>query len=392
MEESRNEKDFEIDLKESLTIFSKYKRMIAYATGFVAIASVVISLLLPSIYRGETRILPPQQGSSSMATQLLNQLSGSPALGVLGAGLGIKTPGEMYIGMLKSRTVYDRIIERFALERVYRVKYREDARKELDDAIEAKVKDGIITLKVEDRDPKRAAEMANAFVEELRRMTKGHAVTEAAQRRLFFEERLVDAKAALVKSEEAFKGFQERTGALKIDDQARVVIAGLANLRAQIAAREVQQKVMRTFATSQNPDLQRVEEEILGLREEMRKLETKGGSGNDPLMSTGRMPAIGTEYIRRFRDFKYNETLFELLSKQFEMAKLDEARDAVVFQVIDKAVTPERRVKPRRFLIVFVSTLSGFFLSLISVLLMEYFRSIFAGRTVRGGASPETAG
>lgn len=376
MEESRKDKDCEIGLAECMGVISKHKKMIGGTTGAVAVASVIISLLLPPIYRAETKILPPQQGSSGMGGQLLSQLGGAAGLGLLGIGLGMKNPGEMFVGMLKSRTVFDRVVNRFGLIKAYDVKYREEARNRLGSALTARSgKDGIITVHVEDRDPRRAADMANAFVEELKTLNRGLAVTEAAQRRLFFEEQILDVKAALMKSEDEIKGFQEKTGALKIDEQAKVVIAGIANLRAQVSAREVQQKVMRTYATFQNPDLQRGEEEISGLKVELRKLEEKGGKGYDVLMPTERMPSVGIEYLRKLREMKYNETLYELLVKQYEFAKLDEARDTSVIQVIDKAVTPEKKVKPMRLLIVTVSVFCGFFLSVLAAFLIEYARS-----------------
>lgn len=376
MEASRKDNEYEFGFSACIGVISKHKKMIGGATGAAAIASVIISLLLPPIYRAETKILPPQQGSSGMGGQLLNQLGGASGLGLLGIGLGMKSPGEMYIGMLKSRTVFDHVVDRFGLIKAYDVKYREEARNRLGSALTARSgKDGIITVHVEDRDPRRAADMANAFVEELKTLNRGLAVTEAAQRRLFFEDQILDVKAALLKSEEGIKGFQEKTGALKIDEQAKVVIAGIANLRAQISAREVQQKVMRTYATSQNPDLQRGEEEISGLKVELGKLEGKGGKGYDALMPTERMPSVGIEYLRKLREVKYNETLYELLAKQYELAKLDEARDAAVIQVIDKAVTPEKKVKPMRLLIVMVSVFCGFFLSVLAAFLVEYARS-----------------
>jgi capsule polysaccharide export protein KpsE/RkpR len=320
------------------------------------------------IFKAETKFLPPQQGSSSIAAQLLSQMGGFANLASSAAGM--KSQNDMYIGILRSRTVSDKIIDRFGLMKLYDVKYREDARKDLTQALATKSgKDGMIVVSVEDRDPKRAADMANAFVEEMIGVSRGLALTEAAQRRLFFEEQLKDVKLALARAEEGIKGFQEKTGALKIDDQARAVIQGIGNLRAQIAAREVQYKVAQTFATPQNPDLQRIEEELRGLKVELNKLEQKGGNSHDPLMPTGRMPSVGMEYLRKLRDVKYNETLYELLAKQYEMAKLDEARNAIVIQVIDKAVQPERKVKPRKANIVALSTFTAF---LFSILLSFY--------------------
>ena len=209
-------------------------------------------------------------------------------------------------------------------------------------------KSGIISLTVEDRDPKRAADMANAFVEELKSLAGGLAISEAGQRRMFFEEQLRQTKVSLTRAEEEIKGFQQRTGMFQVDAQARAIIEGIARLRAGIAAKEVEAKVLRSFATAQNPDLQRVEEEIRALRIELEKVETSKGHGFDPLMSSGRVPEMGTEYLRKLRQLKYNETLYELLSKQYELAKLDEARDAVVIQVIDRAVPPERKSRPAK--------------------------------------------
>ncbi len=374
MDEIENKDNIEINIPELLAKFARHKKMIGVITAGAAIVSLVVSLLMTPIFRAETKILPPQQGSSGIAAQLLNQLGGFANLA--SSAVGIKSPNEMYIGILRSRTVYDKIIDRFGLMKLYDVKYREDARNRLARALTARSgKDGMIVVSVEDRDPKRAADLANAFVEEMNGVSKGLALTEAAQRRLFFEEQLKDVKLALARAEEGIKGFQEKTGALKIDDQARTVIQGIGNIRAQIAAREVQYKVAQTFATPQNPDLQRIEEELRGLKVELNKLEQRGGNSPDPLMPTGRMPSVGMEYFRKLRDVKYNEILYELLAKQYEMAKLDEARDAVVIQIIDKAVQPERKVKPKRAIIVTISTIIGFLFSIFLTFYVDRLKS-----------------
>jgi uncharacterized protein involved in exopolysaccharide biosynthesis len=359
-----------LSITELLALIARHKKAIGAITAGAAVVSLAISFLMTPVFRAETKILPPQQGSSTIAMQLLNQLGGFANLA--SGSLGVKSQNDMYIGILKSRTVYDRIIDRFGLMKLYDVKFREDARKRLAEALNARSgKDGMIVVTVEDRDPKRASDMANAFVEEMIGVSRGLALTEAAQRRLFFEDQLRDVKTSLAKAEEGIKGFQEKTGALVIDEQAKAVFQGIGNLRAQIAAREVQYKVVQTYATSRNPDLQRIEEELRGLKAELSKLEQKGGSGHDPLMPTGRMPSVGMEYIRKLRDVKYNETLYELLAKQYEMAKLDEARDAAVIQVIDKAVQPERKVKPKRTIIVVVSTFICFVISVLSLFYIE---------------------
>jgi uncharacterized protein involved in exopolysaccharide biosynthesis len=361
----------EIDLLDLAMVFRKRKRLIFGATLGGCLLSVAVSLLLTPIYRAETSILPPQQSGSGMLGQLMGQLGG--LTGLAGAAAGVKNPNELYMGMLQSRTVVDRIIDRFQLMALYDEKYREDCRKKLlkYSEVESDRKSGIITVSVEDKDPKRAAAMANAFVEELRSLTGSLAISEAGQRRLFFKEQLEAAKADLSRAEEGFRGFQERTGALQIDAQAKAVIEGIATLRAQIAAREVQLKVVQTFATPQNPDLQRVEEEVRALKKELARLEGAEGRGPDPLMPTGRMPSVGTEYLRKLRDLKYYETLFEQLAKQYELARIDEARDAAVIQVIDPAVPPEKKFRPKRSVIVVLSTVAAFLLSAILAFLLE---------------------
>lgn len=370
--EERRIQDDEINLLDYLIVLLKRKRLILGITLGAAIITAIISLIMPPVYRAETKVFPPQQRSSSLALGMLNQLGGIPDIS---GALGLKTPGDLYVGILTSRTVADRIIDRFDLLKLYDAEYREDARKQLlEDVLNATIdkESGIITISVEDKDPKRAANMANAFVEELMNLTKGLAVTETAQRRLFFEEQLKDTKSSLLKAEEAMKGFQEKTGVLQVEEQAKAVIEGIANIRAQVAAKEVELKVMRTYSTPNNPDLQKAEEALKGLKLELNKLEAKGGTNPDPLMPTGRMPAVGTEYIRKLRDLKFNETLYELLAKQYELAKLDEARDVVIIQVVDKAIPPDKRAKPKRTLMVIIATFTGFFLAVFAAFFMEF--------------------
>ncbi len=372
-----------IDMLDLAIVLLKRKKLIAGVTLGGCLLSVAVALLLPPIFRAETSILPPQQSSSSMLGQLMGQLGGLS--GIAGAAVGIKNPNELYVGMLQSRTVVDRIIDRFDLMKSYDEEYREDARKKLMKytEVESDRKSGIITVAVEGKDPRRAADMANAFVEELRALTGGIATTEAGQRRLFFEEQLKEAKSELSRAEEEFRGFQERTGALQIDAQAKAVIEGIASLRAMIAAREVQLKVLQTYTTPRNPDFQKVEEEVRALRMELSRLEGAGGRGPDPLMPTGRMPAVGTEYLRKLRDLKYSETLYEQLAKQYELARIDEARDAAVIQVIDPAVPPEKKFRPKRIAIVILSTAVSFLIAVILCFLLE--------STGKSATDPETS-
>lgn len=360
----------EINLIDYLIVLVKRKKLIITITVSIAIITAIISLAMPPIYKAETKILPPQQGSSSIVSQLLSERGG-----FVGGAIPIKTPNALYIEMLKSRTVLDNIIDRFNLMKLYKAKSREHAREALLNALKAKddIKSGLITIGVEDKEPKRSADMANAFIEELKNLSGRLAITEAAQRRLFFEEQLKSSKDSLIRAEESLRGFQEKTGAIiKIDEQAKAVIEGIAQIRAQIAAKEVELKVMRTYSTPHNPDLQRAEEALKGLKAELSKLETRDGNNPDPLMPTGRIPTVGTEYIRKLRDFKFNEALYELLTKQYEAARLDEARDSAIIQVIDIAIPPEKKVKPKRIQMVMIAGITGLFFSVFIAFFMEY--------------------
>ena len=368
------EKVDEINLLDYLLVLLKRKWLIITVTLGVGLLTAVWSLITPKIYRAEIKILPPQQQQSS-ATQLLNQIVGAGGIPIIGSIGGAKTPNDLYIALLKTRPVLDPIVDRFNLMSLYRAESRERTRDNLTLALSAREdkKSGIVTVGVEDRDPRRAADMANAFVEELKNMTKGLAVTEASQRRLFYEEQLKDVRSFLAQSEDSMKGFQEKTGAIRIDEQAKAVIQSIAQLRAQIAAREVQLKVMRTYATQQNPDTVRGEEELKGLREQLNRLEAKEGAKNpDALMPSGNVPQLGTEYLRKMRDLKFAEALYEILLKQYEAAKLDEAREATVIQVIEKAVPPEKKIKPKRTQMVVIGVIVGFFISIFAAFFMEF--------------------
>ncbi len=372
MEEKQLKHDEDgINFLDYLIVLARRKKLIIGITMGAAVITAIISLIVSPIYQAETKILPPQQQASGMASQLqaIGQMSAGLGLG----SLGLKNPGDLYMGMLKSRPVLDRIIERFDLMNLYEAKYHVDARLKLLRVLNVRddKKSSIITVNVEDKDPKRAADMTNAFIEELKNLNKGLSVTEASQRRLFFEEQLKDAKMALSKAEEAMKGFQEKTGAVRMEAQAYAVVGSISQVRAQIAAKEVQLRVMRTYSTAQNPDLQRVMEELKGLQAQLAGLESRN-SGRDGVASAGSITSAGTEYIRKLRDLKFNEMLYELLLKQYEAAKLDEGRDATVIQVIEPAVPPERRVWPKRTLMVLLAAFAGFFISVFTVFFMEY--------------------
>jgi tyrosine-protein kinase Etk/Wzc len=369
---TQTKEEDEIDLLDLLLVLGMHKNFIFKFTFFVAFITAIISLILPSVYMAETKFLPPQPQSSS-AVQMLTQTVGQLA-GVGAEVLGIKTPGDLYAELLKSNTVLDRIIERFNLMNLYEVKYRIEARKRLLDNLQVTVdkKSGIIKLAVYDKDPKRAADMANAFVEELRNLTKNLALTEASQRRLFFEDQLKEAKEGLLKAENELSEFQKKTGAIQVEEQAKTTIMAIATLRAQVTAKEAELRMLKSFMTPDNPEVKKAEEALRALKAELANLERKKGNSPEALIPTGKLPEVGIEYLRKVRNLKFYETLYELMLKAYEAAKLDEAKEAPIIQVIDKATPPEKKAKPKRALMVLVAGISAFFLSVIIAFFKEY--------------------
>ncbi len=364
----------EITLMELLAIIAKRKSLIIRTTIIAAVLAAIISFLIPNCYTATTSLLPPQQ-PQSLASALATQMGGAGSMlgAVAGGNLGLKNPNDIYIGMLKSRIVSDVLIKRFDLKKVYRDKRVSDARKDLQDATNIQSgKEGFITVSVEDKDRKRAADMANAYVEELRNLTSHMAVTEAGQRRLFFEEQLRIAKDDLANAEVAMKETQQKTGLIQLDSQAKAIIESVAQIRAQIAEKEVELRAMQFSATDQNPDLLRLREQLAGLRVQSAKLEGQQNTGaGDIQVPTGSVPEAGLQYIRRLRDVKYYETIFELLAKQLEASRLDEARQGAVIQVVDPAVEPDKKSSPQRSLIIIASIIFAFVGSIVWVSISE---------------------
>jgi tyrosine-protein kinase Etk/Wzc len=355
---------------DALIVLAKRKRLVLGLPAFVALVAALISVLLPNEFTATARILPPQQ-SQSAASAMLGQLGGLAMVG--GAPmLGLKSSSDIYVGMLKSRTVLDGLVQRFDLRKVYDEKTVTAARLELVRRSSVTAgKDGIIALEVKDRDPQRAADLTNGYVDELYKLKQTLAITEASQRRLFFEKQLMLAKNNLAAAEVALKQTQQATGLVRLDDQGRAIIENVARLRAQISAKEVQLSAMRTFATADNPDYLRVQEEVAELQGQLARAQKNKSADNGIFVPTGKIAESGLEYVRKLREVKYHETMFELMAKQLELARVDEARDGSVLQVIDGAVRPEEKSGPRRVAIVVLSGILAFFAALLIAFALE---------------------
>ena len=355
-----------LQLLDVLIILARRRKFIVGFTLGAVILAVVFVMVVPSKFTALTVLLPPAQ-NSSMSSALLGQLGGSSALAsVAGAGLGIKNPSDMYISLFRSRTVEDAMIERFGLMERYHAKKLSQARAALEghSTVILGAKDGLIRVTYSDRDPKAAADFANGYVEEFRKLSATLAITEASQRRIFFQQQLLEAKENLTKAEEAMKHTEQSTGVLQIDSQSRSLIESAANLRAQVVAKEVQLQGMRSYATEDNPDVVLAEQQLDALKSQLAQLAGAGqGDGSGLIVPKGKVPEAGMQYLRSMRDLRYYETISELISKQFEIAKLDEARQGSIIQVVDVAIPPDNRSFPKRTITVAAVAVLSFFLA-----------------------------
>jgi uncharacterized protein involved in exopolysaccharide biosynthesis len=356
----------DIDLLALAIIMAKQKKLIVGLPLLVALVTAMVAMVLPDIYTATTKILPPQQ-TPSASSVIVSQI-GNLAAGVGGGVAALKNPNDLYIGMLKSRTVADNLIQRFDLKKRYDTRYMEQARKKLEAVTTiSSGRDSIITIQTDDEDPKFAAELANAYVEELFNLTKVLAVTETSQRRLFFERQLAQAKESLARFETSAKQALDHGGVMKVDEQGRSLVETAARLRAQITVKEVQIGAMRTFASDRNPELILAQQELEVLKREVAKAE--GTALRNPIADskTGR----GMDNLALLRDLKYHEGVYEMLARQYELAKIDEAKDASVIQVMDTALQPESKSKPRRGLIVLLSGLLALFAGIVCAFIRE---------------------
>lgn len=360
-----------LSLFDYLQVIAGRFRTILKITLAAAVISLVGSLLLPNIYTARTLILPAQEDKGLMSA-MMGQLGGLATLaGGVGTSIGGPTTADLYVSMLKSESVKDPVIDRFRLMELYGKKYRIDAYQILDKntSVSLGKKDGIITIAVSDKDPKRAAALANAYVEELGNLAVRLNVAGAGRNRDFLEERLVKARAELSKAEENLKTFQAKYKTVSITAQTEATIKGVAELRAQLAAQEVQFATYRRQFTNASQEVKTLSAAVGNLKAQIAKLE--GGGGDSVIPSVGSAATIGQQYVRIMREFKVQESLVELLTKQYEMAKISEAKDVSPIQVIQSAKVPERKSRPSRLKIILFSVGAAFIVSIFWVFVVE---------------------
>lgn len=386
-------KEDNLSLLDVLVVVVDHRRFVGWFVAVVTGLAVIVSLLLPKSYTAITTILPPQQ-SSGLGAILASEFGGSggglSSLGggmaaLAGSSLGLKNPNDRYVGMLRSHVVEDAVIKQFGLEKEYHVKLLSEARTAFEhhSEIDGNAKDGLIHISVVDQDPRKAAAIANGYVDQFRDLSQHLAVGEASERRLFFEQQLEQAKDKLANAEEALKDTEQKTGLIQLDSQARALIETAASLRAQIAARETMIQGMQTYATGQNAQMVEAQQELDSLRAQLAKLGGNQETDDGLIVPKGLVPQVGLEYLRKLRDVKYYQTMFEVLAQQYELAKLDEAREGSIIQVVDPAMIPDRRSSPKRAYIVLGSFAAGLILSLLAVFAMAVYE--------RASSDPESA-
>jgi uncharacterized protein involved in exopolysaccharide biosynthesis len=375
-------------LSDYFGIILKYRKFIGLTVGVAFVLSILISLLLPKMYMATARVLPPREDNAGLAALLSN--ADNPLSGLARSFIGGQTPAAIYIGIMKSRTVADELNRKFKLKKLYGAKYIEDVYSELADRtnIEISIKDQLISVSVKDRDPRRAAEMANAYVDMLDRINRKLDITQGKRKRLFLEGRLKEVRSDLEKAETNLKAFQEKYHLVSIEQQAKVAIEGAADIKSQIIAAQTELEVFKQFGTEKQMEAVMLKAKIEELQKQLNSIEEGQeigtGASKHPATAKGSefyipfndLPQLGMELMRLTREAKIQEKLFELITAQYEMAQIEESKDVGTIQVIDHAVPPEKKISPKRSRIVITVTILMFFTAVLLVIGREYRRDL----------------
>jgi tyrosine-protein kinase Etk/Wzc len=358
----------EFDLLDLLLVIAERKNAIILATLIGGLITTGLVLLMHPVFTAKAVVLPPQQGQSSAG--LLTQLGNLASLTGLGS-TAAKDPNDLYMAVLQSNTVEDGLIKRLNLVATYKTKTVSQARLKLTaNSKFISEKGGMISITVKDEDPRRAAQIANAYVDELHDINSRLIIGEAGVRRNFFSQQLALEKDRLTDAEIALQQTEEKTGAISPTGQTGVLISQVASLQSQIIGREVQLDALRTSSTDQNPDVVRLNNEIAGMREQIRSLESvqKGRKPGDISLSSRSLPEDQVAFLRKQRDVQYHTLIFDLIARQFEAARLDEAKASPLIQVLDPAEPPERKSGPFRALWMLVGLILGFIFGCVRVI------------------------
>ena len=369
----------EINLLDYWRVIRKRWRIIAGIFVISVVTAAIISLLMTPIYQAKTTIMPVESSGGNLSSALQN-LGSLPFVGGMVPGIGGASATKL-VAVLKSRTLAEDVIHALNLTRIF-FKDKKDKPPSLEDAVESltditKIADdkkgGVISISVEYKDPKIAADIANHYTTVLQKFINENTLSMAKRNRIFIEDQLEKVKRELKEAEEAMKSFQTDKKIVAIDAQTEAAIRVLADLKAQITAREVQMGVMKQFSTAANPDVLRIKDELRELRKQLTMVESKRGNPETmALPSLSESPALGLQYIRLKREALIQEKVFELLTQQYEMARIEEAKEDITFQVIDRAIPSEKRIKPKRRQMVMLAGAVSLFAGVFLVFFLEY--------------------
>jgi tyrosine-protein kinase Etk/Wzc len=380
------EDDESIDLAGLVKTLYRSRLTILVTSVAVFAVATVFAFLLPFQYTSSVSFIPPSTSNGgSMAAALAGQLSAMGGGDLLGAG---KTSGDQYAAILSSRSIASELVARFKLLQVFKVKKESQAETALKaiTVVTIDPKSTIVTVGVTAKSPQLAQDLANAYMDALRETNGRLALDQSSQRALFFGQQLAKEKDELENAEVELKETEERSGLIAPNGQTEAGIKTLADTQAQIAVRQVQLAALRDAATDQNSEVIRLRSEIGDLQGQLGRLQRGTASLSIATIPTAKVPQVQLEYVRKEREVKYHEALFDMLSRQYEAARLDEARDAPVLQVLDAASLPDTKSGPKRMYYMLAGIVFGFFGSCIWVLvrgpIREFRESVFADEAV----------
>ncbi|MCP1121490.1 GumC family protein [Robbsia andropogonis] len=339
-----------LNIYEFLVIAGEQKRTLIGSVIITVVIGILVGLLLPPTYQAKSSLMPPQQTPGSSAT-----LGGLGAAGALDSMIGIKTPDEMYVALLRSNVVADGLIERFHLKERYKEKYTSDVRKILQKEVRftSDKKSGFISIEVKEKSAKFAAELANGYVDQLKDIVNKLAVTEAQRRRIFFARQINETKQKLDNAEEAFDFARRNSGILSLDGSVEETIRTVATLRANVADIDVQLRTMSAYATDSNPAVIQLKIKKNALQKQLDKLEFGNSDRSEKNDDQGLTNA------RLFREIKYQQAVLQQLNTQLNLAQVDEAREGPLVQQVDVAEIPQRKSFPRWSIVLPVSIIFG---------------------------------
>jgi uncharacterized protein involved in exopolysaccharide biosynthesis len=379
------------------------RRLVSRIVLACLLGATLLAFVLPKRYNATSKLMPPDNQSNSglamiaaMATKSTSAPSGLSS--VAGDLLGMKSSGALFLGILNSETVEDRITDRFDLRKVYGLRYREDVRKKLlsRTAFDEERKSGIISLTVADRDPQRAAAMAGAYVEELNKLVAQLSTSSAHKERVFLEERLVAVKRDLDQASQDFSQFSSKNKTLDIKEEARAMLQGAATLEGQLIALESQLRGLQAIYTDNNVRVRSVQARIAELHKQLDSIGGPAGpapgvpaasgtadssaqpqpASQSQFPSIRNLPILGATYADLYRRMTIQEAVYEALTQQYELAKVQEAKEIPSVKVLDAPLIPERKSFPPRLLIIAAGGFLGFIAACVFVFGKEHWSEV----------------